>query len=59
MLLSNELIGKTIVDVENRFFSKKWQKLKNNVPIEIRDIYSPLSKLSRGRLSMWLEIMNP
>lgn len=43
----DDMIGETIIDLENRFFSKKWRNLPY-VPIETRELFSPFSSLSRG-----------
>ena len=45
MIFGDELIGETILDVEDRFFSLEWQNLKDK-PIEYRQIYHPSSSLS-------------
>lgn len=55
-LVKDDLIGETIIDLENRFFSRRWRKL-NYVPIEIRDLKHPESTVNRGRIKLWVEII--
>jgi len=54
--LHDELLGETILDLEDRFFSKKWRALKD-YPIETRRLFHPSSKLPQGYLRMWTEII--
>lgn len=56
-LFGDDLIGRTQVDLEDRFFLAEWQALKN-VPVETRSLYHPCSALPQGTLKMWVEI-NP
>jgi len=54
-LVPEDLIGETVIDLEDRFFSKKYRKLPLQ-PIETRDIFSPDSKLSRGKIRLWVDM---
>jgi hypothetical protein len=54
-VFGDDLIGETIVDLEDRFFSAQWQSIKNK-PIEYRQLYHPSSKVSQGVVKMWVEI---
>jgi hypothetical protein len=67
---SDDLIGKTVIDLEDRWFDKRWQKLGEefeNVaegryrprPIETREIFLPTSSTSQGMMTMWVDIMTP
>ena len=54
-MTSDELIGTTEIDIEDRWFSKNWRSLKH-VPIETRNLYNPSSSLSQGSVKLWVEI---
>ena len=54
-LFSDELIGETIIDLEDRFFSPRWQTL-HQVPIEYRSLFHPTSSIQQGQLKCWVEI---
>jgi len=54
-LFGDELIGRTLVDLDDRFFSPEWQAIEEK-PIEHRQIYHPSSDLSQGAIMMWVEI---
>lgn len=72
---SDDLIGKTVIDLEDRWFDGRWQKLgaENRVtatddpngvrwdtkPIEVRSIYAPTSNNAQGQLKCWLDILTP
>lgn len=45
MLFGNDLIGKTTIDLDDRFFNPKWQAIEEK-PIETRELYHQSSKLN-------------
>lgn len=54
---SDELIGETTIDIENRFYDERYRSLKN-FPIETRKLYHPKSRLEKGIVNMWVEIFS-
>ena len=56
-LLSDDLIGETTIDLEDRYFDDKWQELKYK-PIEVRPLLHPDINGSQGEAYMWLEIID-
>ena len=51
----DSIIGATSIDLEDRYFSYKWNKLKDK-PIETRTLYMKSSRQPQGFIRMWLEI---
>jgi len=49
------LIGTTIIDLEDRYFTMEWQSL-NDKPIEYRQIYHNSTSMSQGVVKCWCEI---
>jgi len=56
--LGDDFMGRTIIDIEDRWFSKEWRKLPLK-PLERRTLHSPKSLFSQGKLELWVEILNP
>ena len=71
----DDLIGSTVIDLEDRWFSKEWQDLGkenmitpdanplnarwNTKPVESRILKIPTSSQIRGTLQCWVDIMKP
>ena len=54
-LFGDDLIGKTSIDLDDRFFNGDWQAIEEK-PIEYRQIYHESTSLSQGVVTCWLEI---
>ena len=54
-LFGDELIGKTSMDLDDRFFSPEWRAIKNK-PIEYRELYHPSTSLAQGTVLCWLDM---
>jgi hypothetical protein len=55
-ILSNDKIGQTVIDLEDRFFSTKWRNVKEK-PIETRPLFIKTTKVPQGGVRLWLEIV--
>jgi hypothetical protein len=53
---SDDLIGTTKIDLEDRFFSNKWNKLAEK-PIETRTLFHKSTRLEQGTIRMWVEVI--
>ena len=54
-ILSDDLIGSTIIDLEDRYFNSDWQKLIEK-PVEVRPLINPDLNGAQGQVYLWLEI---
>lgn len=54
--LSDAEIGRTEIDLEDRFFGKDWQQLVKK-PLERRTLRLPGSKVNRGKLELWVDVL--
>jgi hypothetical protein len=55
-IFGDDLIGKTTIDLDDRFFNHEWQSLIDK-PIEYRDLLHHSSQLSQGVISCWVDIV--
>ncbi|KAL7684667.1 putative C2 domain, FerIin domain, C2 domain superfamily, Ferlin family [Plasmopara halstedii] len=60
----DDFVGATLIDLEDRLFDAKWQKLgvspesvEVRKPLEIRSLFAPSSTLSQGSLRLWVDIL--
>lgn len=63
----DDYIGGTMIDLEDRWFSFKWQTLglgcsdhpqESRKPLETRPLYAPSSSLPRGSVRLWVDILS-
>ena len=54
-ILSDDLIGSTVIDLEDRYFNCDWQKLIEK-PVEVRPLLHPDLNGAQGQIYLWLEI---
>ena len=50
------MVGYTEIDVEDRYFIKKWHLLERK-PIELRNLYSEFGVGTQGRLETWVDLV--
>lgn len=55
MLFGDELIGKTVVDLDDRYFNPEWKAIEYK-PIEYREIYHPSTALAQGTVLCWVDV---
>ena len=56
-ILSDDLIGYTTIDLEDRFYNEDWQNMKYK-PIEVRPLLHPDIEGAQGKAIMWLEMFD-
>ena len=55
---ARDFIGSTSIDLENRWFNSEWRDMELK-PVEMRTLRTPLSKMSQGKVELWVEMMTP
>jgi hypothetical protein len=54
--IGDDLIGITIIDIEDRWFSRDWRRLRMK-PLERRQLANPRSRASYGNIKCWVDMM--
>ena len=54
-ILSDDLIGFTYIDLEDRYYNEDWQNMKHK-PVEVRPLLHPDLNGAQGQIYMWLEM---
>ena len=54
-ILSDDLIGSTVIDLEDRYYNEDWQKMRHK-PVEVRPLLHPDLNGPQGKIYMWLEM---
>ena len=54
-ILSDDLIGYTTIDLEDRYFNDDWQNMLHK-PVEVRPLINPDIPGPQGQVYLWLEI---
>jgi C2 domain len=57
-VLKDQILGTTSVDLEERYFNPDWQS-KTIKPIEYRTLRRVADNLPCGRISLWVELLDP
>lgn len=62
----DDFIGATLIDLEDRWFSQKWQQLgavpdqyEKRKPLETRPLFAPSSSIAQGSIRLWVDILTP
>ena len=57
VLMRNDEIGRTTIDLEDRFFGTQWQALRKKT-LERRTLRLEGSKVNRGKIELWVDVMS-
>lgn len=57
MLFGDDLIGKTVIDLDDREYCPEWKKMQKK-PIEQRELYHPSTSMKQGLLNCFVQIMD-
>ena len=56
-LLTDDLIGYTVIDLEDRYYNDDWQNMKHK-PVEVRPLLHPDINGAQGQVYLWLEMFD-
>jgi len=54
-ILADDLIGFTVIDLEDRYYNDDWQNMKYK-PVEVRPLIHPDLNGAQGQVFLWLEM---
>ncbi len=57
MFTSDDHMGSTVIDLEDRFFSERWRGYGEKKPTERRRLWAPCSLFPQGELSVLVELL--
>jgi hypothetical protein len=59
--ITDTLIGRTYIDLEDRWFDQEWRKLRDvqQIPRENRVLLNDNSIVPQGKMEMWVEMYEP
>ena len=57
-IASDDIIGQTTIDLEERFLSPEWQAMQPRPPVEYRTLWNPAGTAQQGRVEMIVEIVD-
>jgi len=55
---ARDFIGATTIDLENRWYNSEWRDMELK-PVEMRTLHTPMSRMSQGKVELWVEMMTP
>lgn len=55
---NKQMVGKTEIDLQDRYFNKDWNKFGFKKPIEQRNLKPEFGSNSVGRLQMWIDLID-
>eukprot|EP00742_Colponemidia_sp_Colp-10_P006543 GILJ01007013.1.p1 GENE.GILJ01007013.1~~GILJ01007013.1.p1 ORF type:complete len:1298 (-),score=199.01 GILJ01007013.1:115-4008(-) len=55
-LVTDELIGLTVIDLEDRWLSPEWQRFREK-PTEFRTLRNPAVMVPQGKVEMWVDLL--